>query len=98
MDLYEIRRGRLDVIAEEVEHQDLGAGSTTKESQKVVSDCGRGRATHQKSVNTNQPREDSSPSPTETEDQHHNVCKEGEAEVRTLIQFNIFKFCWTCVV
>lgn len=77
MDLYEIRRGRLDVIAEEVEHQDLGAGSTTMESHRVASDSGGRRATHQKlSVNTNQPREDSSPSPTETDDGHNDVFKE----------------------
>lgn len=98
MDLYEIRGGRLDVIAEEAEHQELGSGSTTMEPYRVASDR-RGRATQdvralQKfSVDTNEslrfePFEDSSSSPTGAEDGHgdDDVFQEEETEVGTLTQ------------
>ncbi|KAM7405900.1 hypothetical protein PAMP_000315 [Pampus punctatissimus] len=86
MDLYDIRGGRLDVIAEEAEHQE----STTMESSR---DRGR-RATRDVStfqrfsVDTNEslcfePYEDSNPSPTGAEDGHDDdddVFKEEETE------------------
>ncbi|XP_044059810.1 fibronectin type III and SPRY domain-containing protein 2 [Siniperca chuatsi] len=92
MDLYEIRGGILDVIAEEAEHQELSRESTTMEPYSVVSDRG-GRATRdvstfqRLSTDTNEslrfePCEDSSPSPTGAEDGHddNDVFKEGETE------------------
>lgn len=98
MDLYEIRGGRLDVIAEEAEHQDLSRESTAMEPYSMVSDR-EGRATHDVStfqrfsVNTNEslrfePCEDSPPSPTGAEDGYDNddVFKEGETQVGTLTQ------------
>ncbi|XP_070817114.1 fibronectin type III and SPRY domain-containing protein 2 [Chaetodon trifascialis] len=99
MDLYEIRGGRLDVIAEEAEHQELGRASTTMEPYNVVPDRG-GRATRDVStfqrfsVGTNEslrfePCEGSSPSPTGAEDGHDDddVFKEGETEtVRDRLQ------------
>ncbi len=78
MDLYEIRGGTLDVIAEEAEHQELSRASNTMESYTVGSNRG-GRATRDVStfqrfsVDTNEslrfePCEDASPSPTGAED------------------------------
>ncbi|XP_041838355.1 fibronectin type III and SPRY domain-containing protein 2 [Melanotaenia boesemani] len=75
MDLSEIR-GRLDVIAEEAEQQDLSRESTTMETNNVLPDKG-GRTFQRFSVNTNEslhfdPCEGSSPSPTGAEDGHDN--------------------------
>ncbi|XP_070765368.1 fibronectin type III and SPRY domain-containing protein 2 [Enoplosus armatus] len=97
MDLYEIRGGILDVIAEEAEHQELSRESTTMEPYNVVSDRG-GRATRDVStfqrfsVDTNEslhfePCEDSPPSPTGAEDGHDedDVFKEGETESEIII-------------
>ncbi|XP_051236592.1 fibronectin type III and SPRY domain-containing protein 2 [Dicentrarchus labrax] len=96
MDLYDIRGGRLDVIAEEAEHQELSRESTTMEPYNVVTDRG-GRATRDVStfqrfsVDTNEslrfePCEDSSPSPTGAEDglDDDEVFKEGETESETV--------------
>ncbi|XP_056268786.1 fibronectin type III and SPRY domain-containing protein 2 isoform X3 [Pseudoliparis swirei] len=79
MDLYEIRGGLLDVIAEEAEHQEStmadGGGRAT-----------RGVSTFQRfSVDTNEslcfePCEDSLPSPTGAQDGLEDVFKEGETE------------------
>lgn len=98
MDLYEIGGGRLGVIAEESEHQELSRESTTMEPYNVVSGRG-GRATRDAStfqrfsVDTNEslrfePCEDSTPSPTGAEDGDNDddVFKEGETEVGTLTQ------------
>lgn len=87
MDLYEIRGGRLDVIAEEAEHQELDRDVTNMEHHKNK----KGRTTRDVptlqrfSVDTNEslcfePCEDSSPSPTGAEDGHDDVFQEG-AEV-----------------
>nr|XP_046248147.1 fibronectin type III and SPRY domain-containing protein 2 [Scatophagus argus]XP_046248155.1 fibronectin type III and SPRY domain-containing protein 2 [Scatophagus argus]XP_046248163.1 fibronectin type III and SPRY domain-containing protein 2 [Scatophagus argus] len=96
MDLYEIRGGRLDVIAEEVEHPELSRESNIMEPHSVVSDkeerTNRGVSTFQRfSVDTieslrSEPREDSSPSPTGADDRHddENVFKEGETESETV--------------
>ncbi|XP_026175848.1 fibronectin type III and SPRY domain-containing protein 2 [Mastacembelus armatus] len=90
MDLYEIRGGRLDVIAEEAEHQDREL--TTMEPHDMVSDRGRGRpceaSTFQRfSVDTNEslrfePCEDISPSPTGAVDgrDDNDVFKEGDIQ------------------
>ncbi|XP_056228588.1 fibronectin type III and SPRY domain-containing protein 2 [Seriola aureovittata] len=78
MDLYEIRGGKLDVITEEAENQDLSRESNTMEPYKVASARG-GRATQdistlqRFSVGTNESLrfercEDSPPSPTGAED------------------------------
>ncbi|XP_040889909.1 fibronectin type III and SPRY domain-containing protein 2 [Toxotes jaculatrix] len=92
MDLYEIRGGRLDVISEEAEHQELSRESTPMEPYNVVSERGgkatRGVSTFQRfSVNTNEslrfePCEDNPPSPTGAEDgrDDDDVFKEGETE------------------
>ena len=95
MDLCEIRGGRLDVITEEAEHQELlSRGSSTMDPHCVASDRGRRAArdisTFQRfSVDTNEslqfePCEDS-PSPTGAEDglDDDDVFKEGETEVGT---------------
>lgn len=88
MDLYDIRGGRLDVIAEEAEHQELSRESTTMEPSR---DEG-GRATRDMytlqrfSMDTNEslrfePYEGSTPSSTEAEDGHDDdVFKEEETE------------------
>lgn len=88
MDLYDIRGGRLDVIAEEAEHQELSRESTTMEPSR---DEG-GRATRDMytlqrfSMDTNEslrfePYEGSTPSSTEAEDGHDDdVFKEEENE------------------
>ncbi|KAM7015262.1 fibronectin type III and SPRY domain-containing protein 2 isoform 1-T2 [Tautogolabrus adspersus] len=78
MDLFEIRGGTLDVIAEEAEHQDLSRESTTLESFNVTSDRGgrttRDVSTFQRfSVDTNESLhfeacEEIPPSPTGAED------------------------------
>lgn len=92
MDLYDIRGGKLDVIAEEAEHQDLSRESTTMEpSRDRGGRATRGVSTFQRfSVDTNEslrfePCEDSTPSPTGAEDGHDDddddVFKEGETEV-----------------
>lgn len=83
------------MIAEETEHQEFGAGSTTMESYKMVSDR-RGRATQdaptlQKfSVDTNESLrfQDSPSSPAGAGDGHgdDDVFKEEETEVGTLTQ------------
>ncbi|GAA6218853.1 fibronectin type III and SPRY domain-containing protein 2 isoform X1 [Lates japonicus] len=92
MDLYEIRGGRLDVIAEEADHQELSRESTTMEPYSVVSDregrAARDVSTFQRfSVNTNEslrfePCEESPPPPTGAEDGHDDddVFKEGGTE------------------
>lgn len=86
MDLYEIRGGLLDVIAEEAEHQEStmadGGGRAT-----------RGVSTFQRfSVDTNEslcfePCEDSLPSPTGAQDGLEDVFKEGETEVGRSLAF-----------
>jgi len=88
MDLYDIRGGRLDVIAEEAEHQELSRESTAMEPSR---DEG-GRATRDMytlqrfSMDTNEslrfePYEGSTPSSTEAEDGHDDdVFKEEENE------------------
>lgn len=88
MDLYDIRGGRLDVIAEEAEHQELSRESTAMEPSR---DEG-GRATRDMytlqrfSMDTNEslrfePYEGSTPSSTEAEDGHDDdVFKEEETE------------------
>lgn len=73
MDLYEIRGGRLDVITEESENQELSRESTAMESHNPASNRGQ-RTTFQRfSVNTNDslrfdPCDSDSPSPTGAED------------------------------
>ncbi|XP_047436767.1 fibronectin type III and SPRY domain-containing protein 2 [Mugil cephalus] len=96
MDLFEIRGGVLDVIAEEAEHQD-----STRESPTMYAGfSNRGGRTNRDvstfqrfSVNTNEslrfePCEDSSPSPTGAEDgedsDDDDVFKEGQAEGETM--------------
>lgn len=96
MDLYELRGGRLNVIAEEAEHRDLSRESPTMEPYSMVPDR-EGRATYgvstfqRFSVNTNEslhfePCEDSPPSPAEAEDGYDDddVFNEGETQVETL--------------
>lgn len=94
MDLYDIRGGRLDVIREESEHQELSRESTTMEPYNVVADRG-GRATRDVStfqrfsIDTNEslrfdPCEDSSPSPTGAEDGNDDVFQQEETEVGIL--------------
>ncbi|XP_022604466.1 fibronectin type III and SPRY domain-containing protein 2 [Seriola dumerili] len=101
MDLYEIRGGRLDVITEEAEHQDLSRESNTMEPYKVASARG-GRATRdistlqRFSVGTNEslrfePCEDSPPSPTGAEDgldDDDDVFREGETESEIVMTRN----------
>ncbi|XP_029934033.1 fibronectin type III and SPRY domain-containing protein 2 [Myripristis murdjan] len=94
MDLYEIRGGRLDVIAEEApsgeEYQELGRESATMEPFLVAAGRG-GRATRDVStfqrfsINTNEslhfePCEDGAPSPTGADDGHDDVFEEHETE------------------
>lgn len=95
MDLYELREGRLDVIAEEAEHQETSRESSFMEPRGLVPDRPRRAAqdgsTFQRfSVSTNEslrfePCEGSTPSPTGAEDGHDDdeddVFKEGETEV-----------------
>ncbi|XP_041642298.1 fibronectin type III and SPRY domain-containing protein 2 [Cheilinus undulatus] len=88
MDFYEIRGGRLDVIAEESEHHDLSRASTAMEPYNVTSD--RGRTFQKFSVNTNEslhfePCEDIPPSPTGAEDgnDEDDVFMEGGPESET---------------
>lgn len=97
MDLYDITGGRLDVIAEEAEHQELSRESTTMEPSRDR----EGRPTQNVStfqrfsVNTNEslcfePCETSTPSPTGAEDgldDDDDVFKEEETEVGKLMQF-----------
>lgn len=105
MDLYEIRGGRLGVITEEAEHQELSRGSTAMEPYSVVPDRGgrsaRDVSTFQRfSVDTNEslrfePCDGSSPSPTGAEDGHDDddVFQEGETEVgdtNTVLAFSDF--------
>ncbi|KAI4830577.1 hypothetical protein KUCAC02_002198 [Chaenocephalus aceratus] len=86
MDLFEIRGGTLDVIAEEAEHQDLSRDSTIMADREARPP--RGVSTFQRfSVGTNEslhfePCEDSLPSPTPPEDEldDDNVFREGETE------------------
>ncbi|KAI9518943.1 hypothetical protein NQZ68_033426 [Dissostichus eleginoides] len=86
MDLFEIRGGALDVIAEEAEHQDLSRDSTIMADREARPP--RGVSTFQRfSVDTNEslhfePCEDSLPSPTPPEDEldDDNVFREGETE------------------
>lgn len=101
MDLYDISGGRLDVIAEEVEHQELSRESTT--TMESSRDRG-GRVTQDVStfqrfsVNTNEslrfePCDSSTPSPTGAEDglddeDDDDVFKEGDTEVGKLMQSN----------
>lgn len=87
MDLFEIRGGMLDVIAEESEHQELSQESSTMETFGVGRDRGRGQGTtfQRFSVDTNEslhfePCDDNSPSPTGAEDGHDDVFKEGGTE------------------
>lgn len=95
MDLYEIRGGRLDVIAEEApsgeEYQELGRESATMEPFLVAAGRG-GRATRDVStfqrfsIDTNEslhfePCEDGAPSPTGADDGHDDVFEEHETEV-----------------
>lgn len=89
MDLFEIRGGMLDVIAEESEHQELSQESSTMETFGVGRDRGRGQGTtfQRFSVDTNEslhfePCDDNSPSPTGAEDGHDDVFKEGGTEVQ----------------
>lgn len=90
MDLCEIRGGRLDVIAEEAEHQELSRATMADRGGRAT----QGVSTFQRfSVDTNEslhfePCEDSLPSLTGAEDglDDDNVFKEGETEVRTLTQ------------
>lgn len=97
MDLYEIRGGRLDVIAEEAEHQELDRDVTNMEHHKNR----KGRSTQDAptfqrfSVDTNEslcfePCEDSSPSPTGAEDGHDDVFKEEGVEVGHIFVFVVF--------
>lgn len=101
MDLYEIRGGRLDVIAEEAEHQELDRDVTNMEHHENR----KGRTTHNAptlqrfSVDTNEslcfePCEDSSPSPTGAEDGHDDVFKEEGAEVGHTDLFLFVLFCF----
>ncbi|KAM6943052.1 fibronectin type III and SPRY domain-containing protein 2 [Xenentodon cancila] len=74
MDLNDIRGGRLDVITEEAEHQNLNRESTYMDTYNVVLERG-GRTFQRFSINTNEslrfdPCEDSCPSPTGAEDGH----------------------------
>ncbi|XP_074476028.1 fibronectin type III and SPRY domain-containing protein 2 [Sebastes fasciatus] len=84
MDLCEIRGGRLDVIAEEAEHQELSRATMADRGGRAT----QGVSTFQRfSVDTNEslhfePCEDSLPSLTGAEDglDDDNVFKEGETE------------------
>ncbi|XP_023264554.1 fibronectin type III and SPRY domain-containing protein 2 [Seriola lalandi dorsalis] len=104
MDLYEIRGGKLDVITEEAENQDLSRESNTMEPYKVASARG-GRATRdistlqRFSVGTNESLrfercEDSPPSPTGAEDglddddDDDDVFREGETESEIVMTRN----------
>ncbi|XP_067441237.1 fibronectin type III and SPRY domain-containing protein 2 [Thunnus thynnus] len=88
MDLYDIRGGRLDVIAEEAEHQELSRESTTMEPSRDEGErATRDMYTLQRfSMDTNEslrfePYEGSTPSSTEAEDGHDDdVFKEEETE------------------
>lgn len=81
MDLFEIKGGRLGVIAEEAEHQELEADLSSMHPYKDKDSYRRGQATLQKSLAFEQ-GEHSSPSPTGADDGYDE--KEG-IEVRILL-------------
>lgn len=97
MDLYEIRGGPLDVIAEEAEHQSSRESTTMADRGERAT---RGVSTFQRfSVDTNEslrfePCEDSLPSPTGAEDGLEDVFKEGETEVGTLTWLQPMMYEW----
>lgn len=84
MDLYEIRGGRLGVIAEEAEHQEFEADLSSMHPHKDKVSNRRGQATLQKSLPFEQ-GEHSSPSPTGADDGYDDICKEEGIEVRILL-------------
>lgn len=84
MDLYEIRGGRLGVIAEEAEHQELEADLSSMHLHKGKVSNGRGQATPQKSLPFEE-GEQSSPSPTGADDGYDDMYKEEGIEVRILL-------------
>lgn len=81
MDLYEIRGGRLGMIAEEAEHQELEADLSGMHPHKDNISNRRGPATPQKSLPFEQD-EHSSPSPTGADDGYD---EEEGIEVRILL-------------
>lgn len=84
MDLYEIRGGRLGVIAEEAEHQELETDLSSMQSNKDKVSKRRGRVPLPKSLPFEQ-AERSSPSPTGADDGRD----EEEIEVRTPLAASI---------
>lgn len=83
MDLYEIRGGRLGVISEEAEHQEIETDLSTMQALKEKVSHRRARATLQKSI-SHEEGECSSPSPTGAEDGCSEEFQEGIA-VRMLL-------------
>lgn len=84
MDLYEIRGGRLGVISEEAEQQDLEANLSSMNPHKDKVSSRRGQASLQKSLPFQQ-GEHSSPSPTGADDGYDDMFEDGGIEVRTLL-------------
>lgn len=87
MDLYEIREGRLGVITEEAEQQELETDLSSMQSHKDMVSNRRGRAALQKSLPLEQ-GEQSSPSPTGADDKCDAFREEG-IEVRILLPASI---------
>lgn len=88
MDLYEIRGGRLGVIAEEAEHQELETDLSCMRPHKDKALNKRGQASLQKSFPCEQ-CEHSSPSPGE--DGYNDMNKEEGIEVRILLTASMSK-------
>lgn len=96
MDLYEIREGRLDAIAEEAEHQELEADLFHMHPHKDKVSNTLGQAALQKSLPFEQ-GEHSSPSLTGADDGYDDVYKEEGIEVRirltvSMVNHDLMKF------